>query len=323
MGKLAAYFTFAFLFLFVIEAQSKESPNSDVLSITSGERSVKKGLVIPSWPRHICHDFEAFDTPSWWYNYHTYENVTDINKWWCNCPSGKAHGDPACFPSDPKEMVFIPMIYGIPGQGHRPDDHDPDVADYMDTVLAYNEPNQKVQSDISPEDAAFHYAELSEKYKDKILVSPATAGIDTRWMDDFMEACELLDCKIDYIATHEYLKVGDEQKTMDKLKAFSERYGGRKIWLTEFAVRNTHEEDDVIGVIENLLPMLEEAEYIWRYSWFISRYYNDPVDETSSWWLHPINSLLDYDDNSLNNLSPTLTKVGEAYDRAWHLQKRN
>ena len=40
-------------------------------------RSFKKGLVIPSWPRHICHDFEAFSTPTWWYNYHTYANVTD------------------------------------------------------------------------------------------------------------------------------------------------------------------------------------------------------------------------------------------------------
>ena len=69
-----------------------------------------------------------------------------------------------------------------------------------------------------------------------------------------MEACELLDCKIDYLATHEYLKVGDEQKTMDKLKAFSERYGGRKIWLTEFAVRNTIKEQEVIEVIENFLP---------------------------------------------------------------------
>merc|ERR1719412_2384187 len=291
--------------------------SSGLTKNTDSDRSSKKGLVIPYWPRHHCHDFEAFTTASWWYNYHTYENVTDISPWWCSCPGGRAHGDAACFPPNPENMVFNPMIYGIPGQGHRPDDHDPDVADYMDTVLAYNEPNQKVQSDISPEDAAFHYAELSEKYKDKILVSPATAGIDTRWMDDFMEACELLDCKIDYIATHEYLKVGDEQKTMDKLKAFSERYGGRKIWLTEFAVRNTHEEDDVIGVIENLLPMLEEAEYIWRYSWFLSRYYPDPPDESAGWWLHPINSLLDYDDDSLNNLSPTLTKVGEAYDRAW------
>ena len=41
-------------------------------------RSIKKGLVIPNWPRHVCHDFEAFKTSSWWYNYHTYEDVTDI-----------------------------------------------------------------------------------------------------------------------------------------------------------------------------------------------------------------------------------------------------
>ena len=41
-------------------------------------RSSKKGLVIPHWPRHRCGDFEAFTTTSWWYNYHTYENVTDI-----------------------------------------------------------------------------------------------------------------------------------------------------------------------------------------------------------------------------------------------------
>jgi len=279
-------------------------------------RSSKKGLVIPHWPRVICHDFEAFTTASWWYNYHTYENVTDISPWWCSCPGGRAHGDAACFPPHPENMVFMPMIYGIPGQGHRPDDHDPDVADYMDTVLAYNEPNMKVQSNISPADAAFHYSELTQKYRDKILVSPGCAGIDSNWMDSFMEECELLDCRIDYIATHEYLKVGQEQSTMNRLKAYSERYGGRKIWLTEFAVRNTHDEDEIVGVIEKLLPMLEEADYIWRYSWFISRYYDTPPDDTTNWWLDPINSLLEYEE-------PKLSKVGKAYDYPWHLENNH
>ena len=92
-----------------------------------------------------------------------------FSPWWCSCPEGETHGDHACFPSNPEEMVFVPMVFGIPGQGQRPDDHDPDVADYMDSVLAYNEPNQKGQSDISPEDAAFHYAEISEKYPDKVI----------------------------------------------------------------------------------------------------------------------------------------------------------
>ena len=60
------------------------------------------------------------------------------------------------------------MIYGFPDQGHRPDDHDPDVANDMDVVLGYNEPNMKVQSNISPEDAAFHWSELTQKYPDKV-----------------------------------------------------------------------------------------------------------------------------------------------------------
>ena len=70
-----------------------------------------------------------------------------------------------------------------------------------------------------------------------------------------MAECDLLDCRIDYIATHEYLLVGHEQSTMNRLKAYSERYGGRKIWLTEFAVRNTHDDDEIVGVIEKFLPM--------------------------------------------------------------------
>ena len=48
------------------------------MTFSTFSRSSKKGLVVPHWPRHHCHDFEAFTTASWWYNYHTYENVTDI-----------------------------------------------------------------------------------------------------------------------------------------------------------------------------------------------------------------------------------------------------
>ena len=41
-------------------------------------RSPKKGLVIPHWPKHRVGDFEAFSTVSWWYNYHTIPDVTNI-----------------------------------------------------------------------------------------------------------------------------------------------------------------------------------------------------------------------------------------------------
>ena len=68
--------------------------------------------------------------------------------WWCKCENGSPHGDPACFPDNPKDIVFIPQVRGIPGQGRHPNDTFPDVADRYDTVLAYNEPNQPDQADI-------------------------------------------------------------------------------------------------------------------------------------------------------------------------------
>ena len=75
-------------------------------------------------------------------------------------------------------------------------------------------------------------------------------------MDEFMEECELLNCRIDYLATHKYPKPGEEDAVMNELKNFSDRYGGRKIWLTEFAVKNTKEEAEIIKFVENFLPKL-------------------------------------------------------------------
>ena len=96
------------------------------------------------------------------------------------------------------------------------------------------------------------------------------------------------------------------------LRDYSERYGGRKIWFTEFAVAREHDENTIIQYIQvgqssqgniqlfntekhetarcrklrplhwsrlyilssqELLPLLEHSDFIHKYSWFISRYY--------------------------------------------------
>ena len=94
---------------------------------------------------------------------------------------------------------------------------------------------------------------MMSRYPDRTLVSPATAGINIPWMDEFMAECELLGCRIDYLATHDYSKDRNATKTINvrcqfklcrysimfqRLREYSERYGGLKIWFTEFAVRN-------------------------------------------------------------------------------------
>ena len=53
------------------------------------------------------------------------------------------------------------------------------------------------------------------RYPDRTLVSPATAGAHTDWMDEFMAECELLGCRIDYLATHDYSKDRNATKTIN------------------------------------------------------------------------------------------------------------
>ena len=46
-----------------------------------------------------------------------------------------------------------------------------------------------------------------------------------------------LRCRFDYLATHWYSKTQNATETISSLREYSERYGGLRIWFTEFAVR--------------------------------------------------------------------------------------
>ena len=37
--------------------------------------------------------------------------------------------------------------------------------------------------------------------------------------------------------------------------------------MTEFAKCCTHEEDEIMDFVKEIIPRLEEADYIYRYSW--------------------------------------------------------
>jgi len=215
-----------------------------------------------------------------------------------------------CLPSDP-DVHFVPQIFGVEGYGARPDQHlEPEIADWEWIYLAYNEPNQPDQSDIPPKIAAQNYKELTEQYPDKVVVSPATGHVDTEWFDEFWEECLILECRIDYIATHQYKGTIDER--MKQLKDYSLRYG-KQIWLTEFALALEEDTEKIVEFVEEFLPRLEEAGFIFRYSWFYTRYYIDH-DHTDPWfWLDSNNSLMEQD-------RAELSLVGQAYDKPWHLE---
>ena len=284
-----------------------------LLAISSGAetslQSPKKGLVVPYWPNHKCGDFENFETISWWYNYHTHPDPRQCNnnryKWWCVCKDGDKS---ECFPKN-KILDYVPMVQGAPGKGNHPTWNEPKADDEFQFLLGFNEPNQADQSDLTPEEAAIEWMAVQLQYPSKTLVGPAIAAADMKWFDRFWAKCQELGCRIDHLAVHMY--DGDTEKIMARLEEFSKRYDNKPIWLTEFAVMRNHNENEIVAFIEEILPRLEAAPFVFRYAWFITRYY--PKDTFDGWfWIDPINSLLEQD-------SSFLTDVGKAYDYPYHL----
>ena len=113
------------------------------------------------------------------------------------------------------------------------------------------------------------------------------------WLDEFFGNCSdvVAECDpslIKYLAFHDYH--GHAGNIIRKAELAVQRYGGRKVWITEFAVgygKNRTEQDKFMRVA---LPMLEASNAIHRYAWFSS--WNKP----SSWVAE--SSLLPFDTNS-------------------------
>ena len=65
--------------------------------------------------------------------------------------------------------------------------------------------------------------------------------------------------------------------------------------------------------MKEVLPILEDAKSVWKYSWFVSRFNSDEyaIDMSGGleWYLDKVNSLLEIDSDY-----PVLTTLGKYYD---------
>jgi len=161
-------------------------------------------------------------------------------------------------------------------------------------LLGYNEPdygNGKNHPHMcSPADAAKDWplvqAVAAQFNPPLILVAPAvsSSGPDawdedgaSQWLDYFFGNCthKVPECDpslIKYIAMHDYQ--GDVAKLQRRLEGASKRYGGRKIWLTEFGhlkYGSPPPRDTQDAYLKEVLPMLDESEAVFRYAWFTAR----------------------------------------------------
>ncbi|TKG95490.1 hypothetical protein EYV94_08595 [Puteibacter caeruleilacunae] len=202
---------------------------------------------------------------------------------------------------EPMNIDFVPMFWG---QWIKDENltylKEQKEAGKINFLLGFNEPDKVDQANMSVDKAIELWPKLEEVGVP--LVSPAPANWNGDWLDSFMAKAKENDFRVDYIGIHLYYGLGT-QKYLDICKQVYEKYG-KPIWITEMAVadwgasidENRYSREQVLVLMKDLLPKLEELPYVYRYAWFSGGYNADNVGTSA---------LFDEDAN--------LTPLGEFY----------
>ncbi len=177
----------------------------------------------------------------------------------------------------PANVEFVPMFWG---KGSVKDENLAAVKQYIDDgsvkyVLGFNEPDGAKQANMSVDEAISLWPQLETLGVP--LGSPATVDPLNGWMDEFMRRVDELGLRVDFIAVHNY-GGPNALSLINKLKNTYNAYN-RPIWITEFAVgdwsatspeNNRHSDQEVQDFMKEILPALDQIDYIHRYCWFPS-----------------------------------------------------
>lgn len=143
----------------------------------------------------------------------------------------------------------------------------------ISAVLTFNEPDKKEQSNLSVERVIELWPRLMELGVP--LVSPACVHADRDWMKMFIGQIENRNYRVDYVSVHSY-GWPNADHLMSRLESIYKMYD-RPLWVTEFAVGdwdakrvadNRHSPLRVARFMREILPDLDKAKFIERYSWY-------------------------------------------------------
>jgi hypothetical protein len=163
-------------------------------------------------------------------HYYAAPGVNLLYTWGPNCPAGVEKLGITC----------MPMLWG--GSQSKIDGFKKKVkaGDKHKIIMAFNEPNEPGQSNMSPQKACDVYRRVLTPLRNsgKKVVSPATTcgpdGLD--WMKKFVKICP--DAKYDFLALHWYNTNMNDFKA--RLEAYHAAFPRDIIWVTEFANQNWH-----------------------------------------------------------------------------------
>jgi len=201
----------------------------------------------------------------------------------------------------PNEVKFAPMIYGRTGVELQTKIGEILKQQGSQELLGFNEPDSKEQSDLKVEQALELWPELMKL--GLRMGSPGCVHPDKEWMRAFMKGVAEKKLRVDFVSVHDYGGLNVDG-LMNRLEAVHEEYQ-RPLWITELGVgdweaktraENRYQPDEIVKFLEQLLPRLDQCEFIERYAWFPAK---------------PDNAALG--PCALFNEDGSLTPVGQAY----------
>lgn len=190
----------------------------------------------------------------------------------------------------PKDISYVPMIF-------KYDDSKRDAVEaagktakkeHIGELLGFNEPDQKDQGAMSVEAAIAAWPILEET--GLRLGSPAAVHADNEWMQSFMAQVKKQKLRVDFICIHSY-GIPDADKFIKRLHTIHELYE-KPIWITEFAIGdwkaksvedNQYKPEKVLRFMKEVLPALEELDFIERYAWFPAKPDNKALGTSTLW----------------------------------------
>lgn len=197
----------------------------------------------------------------------------------------------------PEDVEFVPMFWG---KGSVNDDNINRIKALAEEgkvkyILGFNEPDGESQANMTVDEAIELWPRLEEIGVP--IGSPATVHPDNQWMQEFMQRATEEGLRVDFIAVHFY---GGPNPTnfISLLNKTYQLYDNRPIWITEFAVadwnatsasNNRHSVAEVEAFMAEVLPTLDNINWIHRYAWFsgtnpplvTSALFNDDSEITS------------------------------------------
>ena len=177
--------------------------------------------------------------------------------------------------AQPADIEFIPMVWGgyWTVNSLRKELQSLLHTGNVQRILAFNEPDRKEQSSMDVKNALELWPALQETGLS--IVSPSCASPSGKWMTEFMELAFQHEYRVDYVGVHWYGQPNSEN-FKSKMKAYHQLYR-KPLLISEFAPadwkahspqENRYTRAIVLAFMKEILPWLENQEWIIGYSWF-------------------------------------------------------